>query len=96
MGSRPEVSVAKTPAKVHEYFGVTSYGPTEPIFCDRRGLLGEQGPLNPCKVCELKSTVKVLPLLLEGGNKIFSNYRLAAASWIFQQNNAYACTAKAY
>ena len=94
---RPTSPSVKHSPKVHVYLGVSAFGVTEPYFVSdgskatefrnsegkaMRGLGSEEYNQN------------VLPFLLIDGDRLFSENRSYAQTWIFQQDNAPAHTAK--
>jgi len=98
-GSRRTVAHPKTSVKVHVYYGVTLYGPTEPCFVTGGGSQKSEF-LNPKTKIPLRGvgaqeySKNVLDHLLDEGDRLFSGKRAFAKSWIFQQDNAPAHTAK--
>lgn len=98
-GKRPTSALPKSSLKVHVYYGVTQFGPTEPVFVTGGGSQKSK-VLNPKTDIPLRGVgaveycTEVLPRLIEDGDKLFSGKRAYAKDWVFQQDNAPAHTAK--
>ena len=98
-GKRPTKAVPKSSLKVHVYYGVTCFGPTEPVFVTGGGSQKSK-VLNPRTKVPLRGvgaveySTEVLPRLIQDGDKLFAGKRAYARYWVFQQDNAPAHTAK--
>jgi hypothetical protein len=98
-GSRLTAAHPKTSTKVHDYYGVTLYGPTEHSFVTGGGSQKSKFLDRKTKVplravgAQEYSTV-VLKHLLNEGDRLFSGKRAFANKWIPKQDNAPAYTAK--
>ena len=97
-GSRPTAPRVKHSPNVHVYLGVTWYGPTEPIFVaggpKKRNFTSPDGKSAMRGVGAAEYNENVLPKLITDGIDLFAGNRTLARSWIFQQDNAPAHTAK--
>ncbi len=98
-GQRPTSSLPKSSLKVHVYYGMTLFGPTEPVFVTGGGSQKSKF-LNPKTKVPLRGvgaveySTEVLPRLIQDGDRLFAGKRAYAKDWLFQQDNAPAHTAK--
>jgi transposase len=98
-GERPTSALPKSSLKVHVYYGVTFYGPTEPVFVTGGGSQKSKVVNPKTKVLlrgvgALEYCTDVLPSLIKDGDRLFSGTRAYAKNWVFQQDNAPAHTSK--
>ena len=98
-GERPTSALPKSSLKVHVYYGVTVFGPTEPVFVTGGGSQKSKVVNPKTKVLlrgvgALEYSKEVLPGLIEDGDRLFSRKRAYAKNWVIQQDNAPAHTAK--
>ena len=98
-GRRPTSALPKLSLKVHDYYGVTHFGPTEPVFVTGGGSQKSKVKNPKTKVLlrgvgAMEYSTEVLPGLIKDGDRLFSGKRAHAKNWVFQQDNAPAHTAK--
>lgn len=98
-GGRPDVPTVQHSEGVHVYAGVTKFGVTKLIFVTGGGSKKSKH-INP-KTGKLHVGVgareyqeAALPILVQGGDRIFQDIEKWATKWVFQQDNARPHTAK--